>query len=125
MDALHITGLRAYGYTGALTEENTLGQWFEVDLTLWLDLSVAGRSDQLSDTHNYAGLIQQTQQLIETQPFKLIETLAEHIAAQALASDERIQRIQVQVTKPAAPIPHFSGQVSVSITRPSASGTAN
>ncbi len=38
-DALHLRGLRAYGYTGLLPEEQRLGQWFEVELTLWLDLA--------------------------------------------------------------------------------------
>ncbi len=36
MDCIHVTGIRAYGYTGYLPEEQSLGQWFEVDLKLWL-----------------------------------------------------------------------------------------
>ncbi|HEY9734659.1 MAG TPA: dihydroneopterin aldolase, partial [Trichocoleus sp.] len=49
-DHIHVTGIRAYGYIGALPEENVLGQWFEVDLTLWLDLAPAGESDDLTQT---------------------------------------------------------------------------
>ncbi len=30
MDTIHVTGIRAYGYTGYLAEEQVLGQWFEV-----------------------------------------------------------------------------------------------
>ena len=33
-DCIHISGIRAYGYTGLFPEEKALGQWFEVDLTL-------------------------------------------------------------------------------------------
>ncbi|MEL6249226.1 MAG: dihydroneopterin aldolase [Cyanobacteria bacterium J06554_6] len=116
-DQLHVNGIRAYGYTGALPEENVLGQWFEVDLTLWLDLSVAGRSDVLDDTHNYVGLVQGVQALIQTETFQLIERMANAIAAQALASDPRIEQIRVRLTKPTPPIPHFSGQIVVDITR--------
>lgn len=31
MDSIHVTGIRCYGYTGLLPEEQVLGQWFEVD----------------------------------------------------------------------------------------------
>ncbi|MEO0540286.1 MAG: dihydroneopterin aldolase [Cyanobacteria bacterium P01_A01_bin.105] len=118
-DQLHVNGIRAYGYTGALPEENVLGQWFEVDLTLWFDLSVAGRSDQLADTHNYVGLVQQVQALIQTETFQLIERLADAIAAQTLAADPRIEQVQVRLTKPNPPIPNFSGQIVVEINRTS------
>ena len=40
MDCIYLTGIRAYGYTGYLKEEQVLGQWFEVDVKLWLDLSI-------------------------------------------------------------------------------------
>ncbi|MEO1589757.1 MAG: dihydroneopterin aldolase [Cyanobacteria bacterium J06632_22] len=116
-DQLHINGIRAYGYTGALPEENVLGQWFQVDLTLWLDLSVAGASDVLADTHNYVDLVQGVQTLIQTETFQLIERMADAIATQSLSSDPRIQQIRVQLTKPNPPIPNFDGQVVVDITR--------
>ncbi|MEO0457005.1 MAG: dihydroneopterin aldolase [Cyanobacteria bacterium P01_A01_bin.114] len=114
---IEITGIRAYGYIGALPEENVLGQWFEVDVTLSLDLSIAAKSDRLEDTHNYATLIAQTQQIISTEKFKLIERLADAIAAQALTNDPRIQEVSVKVTKLAAPIPNFNGNISVAISR--------
>ncbi|HIK44182.1 MAG TPA: dihydroneopterin aldolase [Leptolyngbyaceae cyanobacterium M65_K2018_010] len=117
MDAIHLTGIRAYGYTGALPEENTLGQWFEADVILYLDLSLASQSDRLSDTHDYRPLIAQTQQIIRDQKFVLIERLAGAIAAAALASDSRLQRVKVRVTKLTPPIPDFSGQVAVEMSR--------
>lgn len=116
-DRINLKGIRAYGYIGALPEENVLGQWFEVDLTLWMDLSVAGESDNLADTHSYVAIIQQTQQLIQRSKFKLIERLGAEIAAQALKNDTRIKKVQVSVTKPTAPVPNFDGQVTVTIVR--------
>ncbi|NEQ51584.1 MAG: dihydroneopterin aldolase [Leptolyngbya sp. SIO3F4] len=116
-DCIKLTGIRAYGYIGALPEENVLGQWFEVDLRLWMDLSVAGKSDNLADTHNYADIIQQTQQIIQTEKFKLIERLADAIATQALANDVRLKKVQVTVTKLTAPVPNFDGRVAVIIER--------
>jgi dihydroneopterin aldolase len=117
VDNIQLTGIRAFGYIGALPEETVLGQWFQVDLTLGLDLSLAGQSDQLVDTHSYVEIVQQTQRLIETQTFKLIERLADAIATQALSNDDRIQQVTVKVTKLTPPIPNFSGQVAVEIVR--------
>ncbi|MEO0352550.1 MAG: dihydroneopterin aldolase [Cyanobacteria bacterium P01_A01_bin.15] len=116
-DKIEITGIRAYGYIGALPEENILGQWFEVDLMLWMDLSAAGKSDLLSDTHNYADIIQQTQRIIQTEKFKLIERLVAAIATQALDNDPRLEKVQVTVNKLTAPVPNFDGRVAVTIVR--------
>ncbi|TVP64767.1 MAG: dihydroneopterin aldolase [Leptolyngbya sp. LCM1.Bin17] len=117
MDAIHLTGIRAYGYTGALPEETVLGQWFEADITLYLDLTIATQSDRLRDTHDYRLVITQTQQIIRQQTFTLIERLAEAIAAAALASDPRLHRVRVKLTKLHPPIPDFGGQVAVEISR--------
>lgn len=117
MDKLQISSIRAYGYTGALPEENVLGQWFEVDLTLWLDLAPAGISDELADTHNYCQVIQATQQLIRSQRFNLIERLASAIAITVLDADPRLSQVKVRLTKLTPPIPDFSGQITVEIVR--------
>jgi len=52
-----------YGYTGYLPEEQVLSQWFEVDVTLWLD-SVVGKSDAIEDT-DYRNIISTVQQLVK------------------------------------------------------------
>lgn len=117
MDIIQLTGIRAYGYTGAFPEEKILGQWFEVDITLWLDLSQAGNSDLLADTHDYGAVVESTQQIVQTHKFNLIERLAAEIARSALKSDGRLHQAQVRVSKLSAPIPDFSGKISVEITR--------
>lgn len=116
-DRLHVSGIRAYGYVGVYPEEKTLGQWYEVDLTLWLDLANAGRSDRLEDTHDYSADIKAIQTLIKTAQFDLIERLAEAIAHLVLQSPE-IHQVAVKLTKVAPAIPDFMGSVSVEITRP-------
>lgn len=116
MDSIHVTGIRAFGYVGVLPEEQTLGQWYEVDLVLWRDLAQAGRSDRLTDTHDYRQDIQAIQHLIQTARFQLIEKLAETIAEVVLDS-EAVEQVQVKLTKLAPAIPNFGGQVAVQITR--------
>lgn len=121
MDCIHLTGIRAYGYTGFLPEEQVLGQWFEVDLTLWLDLSKSGQSDRLEDTLDYRQTIEATKQVIKTQKFALVEKLATAIAEAILAAKSPavapVQQVRVQLSKPAAPIPDFGGKITIDITR--------
>jgi len=116
MDCIQLTGIRCYGYTGYLPEEQVLGQRFEVDLTLWLDLSIAGKSDVIEDTLDYRSIITSVQQLVTTSKFALIERLATAIAQLILQSD-KVTQVQVKLSKPAAPIPDFSGKITIEITR--------
>lgn len=116
MDSINFTGIRSYGYVGYLPEEQRLGQWFEVDLTIWRDLSKAGQSDRLEDTSNYALIVQMVQYLVKTNKFLLLEKMATAIAEAVLASEE-IEQVRVCLTKVAAPIPDFDGRISVELTR--------
>jgi dihydroneopterin aldolase len=116
MDCIQLTGIRCYGYTGYLPEEQVLGQWFEVDLTLWLDLASAGESDDIADTLDYRNAIEKVKQLVKTSKFALVEKLASAIAA-TLLQLEQVQQVRVQLSKPAAPIPDFGGKITIDITR--------
>lgn len=116
MDFLHLTAIRAYGYVGVLPEEQALGQWYEVNLTLGLDLSQAGETDRLEDTYDYRTVVKEIQELIQTARFKLIEKLATEIAQLVLTSGN-LEQVRVRVTKLTPPIPNFTGSVSVEMTR--------
>ena len=116
MDAIHIRQVRCYGYTGYLPEEQRLGQWFEVDLTLWLDLTRAGQSDAIEDTLDYRFAIAIVEEKVKSCKFALVERLASEIA-QALLQQPPVQRVRVQLTKPNPPIPDFGGQIQIDITR--------
>ncbi|UZQ55870.1 dihydroneopterin aldolase [Trichothermofontia sichuanensis B231] len=117
MDCIQVTGIRGYGYTGFLAAERTLGQWFEVDLTLGVDLTIAGQSDRLEDTLNYAQVVELVQELLETSRFQLLERLATAIVTAVFDWDSRIEHVQVRLTKLTPPIPHFAGQVAVEMRR--------
>ncbi len=118
MDRIELTEIRCYGYTGYLPEEQVLGQWFEVDITLWLDLAIAGKSDAIEDTLDYRSVIATVQQLVKTSKFSLIERLATAIA-EAILLEERVTQVRVRLSKTAAPIPDFGGIITIELTRPS------
>lgn len=46
-DIIFLNGMRFYGYHGVLAAENDIGQIFVVDITLKVDLSYAGQSDEV------------------------------------------------------------------------------
>jgi 7,8-dihydroneopterin aldolase/epimerase/oxygenase len=117
MDCIHLTGIRGYGYTGFLAEEQVLGQWFEVDVKLWLDLSIAARTDAIADTIDYRRVIGLVQNLIKTSKFALVEKLASTIADSILQECDRATQVQVILSKPAAPIPDFGGTINIELTR--------
>lgn len=116
MDCIHVDGIRSYGYTGLLPEEQVLGQWFVVDLALWIDLTQAGRSDRIDDTLDYRQVIEQVKQLIATSKYALLERLATEII-ETLLNYSKISQVSVRLTKIAPPIPDFSGQITVELTR--------
>ncbi|XGB42639.1 MAG: dihydroneopterin aldolase [Nodosilinea sp. LVE1205-7] len=76
MDCIYITGIRGYGYIGYLPAEKILGQWFGVDLRLWLDITKASQSDDIAHTLDYRQTINLVQELIKTSQFDLLERLA-------------------------------------------------
>lgn len=116
-DKLHVNGIRCYGYTGFLPEENKLGQWFEVNLIFWLNLSDAVVSDDLGDCLDYRQVIDIVKMLIQREVFKTVERLAGAIADELLEIHQ-VERVQVRLTKLSPPIPNFSGSVTVEITQP-------
>jgi dihydroneopterin aldolase len=116
MDTIHINNIRCYGYTGYLPEEQVLGQWFQVDLTISLDLTTAAASDRLEDTLDYRQAIAIVKNQIQKAKFALVEKLATAIAEEILQLN-LVQQVRVRLSKPAAPIPDFGGNIIIDITR--------
>ena len=112
MDIIQLTGIRCYGYTGYLPEEQFLGQWFEVDLRMSLDLATAGQSDAIEDTLDYRSIIADVKEIVSTAKFSLVEKLAETIVTRVLKYD-RVQQVELKLHKPAAPIPDFGALPSL------------
>lgn len=55
-DKLILRGLQFHGFHGVKPEEKKFGQKFVVDVDAWLDLSTAGKTDDLSDTVSYTDI---------------------------------------------------------------------
>ena len=111
-DAIHVDGIKVWGRVGVLPEERSLGQWFVIDLTIWLDLAPAGRSDDLSLTVDYSQAIAAIQACAE----QIVCHTVEHFSEQILDQVWRIcgaGQVRLILHKCHPPIPGFDGSISV------------
>lgn len=117
MDKINIKDLEVYAYHGVNFEEKTMGQKFYISLVLSLDLREAGRSDDLNATVNYAELCHVVEEEFKAYKYDLIEKAAEYLAEFLLLKYEKLEKINVCIKKPWAPIGKPLKYVAVEIER--------
>ncbi|MDN4608826.1 dihydroneopterin aldolase [Sporosarcina highlanderae] len=118
MDYIHLNEMEFYGYHGALKEETVLGQRFRATVSLAVDLAEAGATDDLQKTVNYAEVFEVCRSVVEGEPRKLIESVAEEIAGLVMERfASQVKGIRVVLIKPDPPIRGHYASVSVDITR--------
>ncbi len=115
-DRITLTGLRVFGYHGVFEHEKRDGQDFLVDVTVWLDLTAAAASDDLTQTVHYGELAERVAVIVAGDARDLIETVAGDIADEVL-TDDRVREVEVTVHKPSAPIPLSFQDVAVTVRR--------
>ena len=117
MDKIYIKGLKIFAYHGVNPEETENGQEFELDITMYADLSKARVSDALEDTINYAKARKVVNAAMCDRPFKLIERAAEEIANRLLCEFSELKKVDVLLKKPNAPMSCVFDYVAVEITK--------
>ncbi len=113
-----LTGVSGHGRHGVFDFEREAGQQFVVDVRVEVLQQVG--PDVLEGTVNYGTLAERIHAQITGEPVQLIETLAGRIADEVL-TDPLVRTVEVTVHKPSAPIAVGFDDVSVSLTRRSAS----
>lgn len=116
LDRIAVTGIRARGHHGVLEHERRDGQTFLVDIVLGVDTRRAAASDDLAHTVDYGAVTLAVVDHVTGEPYDLIETLADRIAAGALRHDG-VAVVRVTVHKPDAPIPAPFEDVAVTVER--------
>lgn len=102
-DKILLKGMVFYGFHGATPAEQEVGQRFVVDLEMQLNLSVAGRSDNIEDTVSYSKIYKATRDILEGPRRKLLENVAESLAQSILGGFD-IVSVRVRVKKPEVPM---------------------
>lgn len=114
-DKIILTGIEIFGHHGCGEEERRRGQIFKVDLELSLDLSEAGKSDDLQQTVDYAAILFDVEKIVGGSPRNLIETVAEELAEKILLSYQKVISVKIVLHKPDAPLPikYFDAAVEI------------
>ena len=84
-DRILISRIDCLAAVGVTPEERAVKQHLSVDLEFLLDAAGPARTDSLEDTIDYARVAAVVAEVCASQPFNLIETIAERIAARVLA----------------------------------------
>ena len=114
--AIIIRQLKLWAHVGVFNWEREFGQWFELDIWLYYDLSSAASTDQIEHTINYADVIITIRNLSELINCSTIEYFSEQIF-EVLEAKFGIFPMELELKKCDAPIPAFSGVVSVKRSR--------
>ncbi len=117
MDYIFIEKLEVFANHGLFEEEASLGQKFFVSAKLYFDASVAGKSDDLTKSVNYAEACADITRWMKTNRCRLIETVAERLAAKLLKDYPIVREVEVEIRKPWAPIGLPLECVSITISR--------
>jgi dihydroneopterin aldolase len=115
-DCIHLDGIRVYAHHGVYEDEKARGQVFLIDVHISIDLSGAGRTDDLGQTIHYGDLADAIVERASNERWDLIERVAER-TAELVLEDARVEQVRVTVHKPEVTLPTPVGNVSVSVTR--------
>lgn len=117
MDQICIKRLEVFAKHGVLPEENVLGQKFLISVTLHCHTQKAGQTDDLSDSINYAQVSECIKKWTENETFHLLERLAQFLAENILLTFSTVEKVDVEIEKPWAPVMLPLETVSVKISR--------
>ncbi len=115
-DRIVLRGIQVFAYHGVLPAEKKLGQRFVVDVTLFGDFSKAARSDDLNHALDYSRVHALVLEAMEHESFDLIEAIAGRLCT-VLLENTGAEKVEVTVEKSTPPIPGFTGQALVTLSR--------
>jgi dihydroneopterin aldolase len=98
-----LEGLEFHAFHGVYPHERESGNWFEVDIVVETDFSLAAATDELVGTVNYETLFKIVKDEME-QPSKLLETVAEKVAMDVLEIFPNVISVEFKISKLNPPI---------------------
>lgn len=117
MDKITIKELEVFANHGVFPEENVLGQKFVISAILYTGTRKAGITDELSFSVHYGEVSHFIQKYLTQHTWKLLESAAEHLVQALLLEFPLIEKIDLEIQKPWAPIGLPLNTVSVDISR--------
>jgi dihydroneopterin aldolase len=112
MQRIDVKGIHLFAYHGCMDEESKIGTDYDVDVSVWADLSLSAETDRLKDTVDYVALNKIVKEEMAVRA-KLLEVVAKRIVDRILAEHPTVQEAEVSVSKLAPPIQGDVDRVSV------------
>jgi dihydroneopterin aldolase len=100
-DRIFLRGLTAGCIIGFIDWERRVRQTVVVDIELPVDCARAAASDEVADTLDYKKVAKRVLAFIESSEFRLVETLAEHLA-RLILEEFAVEWVRVALNKPGA-----------------------
>ena len=97
-----LKGLRVECVVGIYAHERSQSQNVQFDLELDYDFTAAARSDAIGDAVNYEHVATAVTELVQLRKFQLLETMAEAVSSMLFERLARVQRVRLEIRKPAA-----------------------
>ena len=116
-DEIRIEDLEVFANHGVFPEENVLGQKFVVSAVMYTDTRRAGLTDELTASIHYGEASAFITEYLKSHTFKLLEKVAEGLAEEMLVRIAGLQKVQIEIKKPWAPVGLPLKTVSVEIER--------
>ncbi len=117
--SLILDGIILHAKIGVTSAEQTRARRLLLSVKLVCDLRQACKTDDVTDTIDYALLTESLRDLAASRSWNLLESLAHSLAERCL-QNELAERVRVQLTKP-RPCPNLTNaSVRVELTRPQA-----
>ena len=107
-----------FGRHGVLDEEEALGQRFYVDAVMTVDSTRALKEDSIEATVDYGVAFKVIEKIVIGERRFLIEALAFEIARALADRYPQIQRAEITVRKPNAPVQGVLDHVEVTVAWP-------
>lgn len=118
MGKIRINNLKFYTKNGVLKEERILGQQLEIDVELTMDLTKAGKTDDVADTVNYAEVNDQIAARLEKDSFNLIEAVASAILDDIEKNHgQKLQKAMIRIRKYSVPMPGIFDNIEIEMER--------
>jgi dihydroneopterin aldolase len=116
-DRVFVAGLALHAYHGVMAHEANIGQSFELDLALDIDLAEASQTDKLVHTVGYDQVVDIASRAFCSKRYRLIEAAAGAVADAILEHFSRVSAVRITVHKRHAPIAATFSDVGVTVTR--------
>ena len=115
-DRIFIEGIKFHGYHGLTRMEREVGVRLSVDVSLELDLSVSGRSDNVRETLDYRKVHKRVVELGRGSSHRLLESYAVALL-DALFEEFAVDKITVRVRKETPVLDGIVDSVGVELSR--------